>query len=147
MLVVYARTNGEQSAKEIYESGIWDFATYPGGTIPFYAGKPGHGIQAYLLDPGTYIPVRCSFDAPEFEHCVPGVWKYNGRLAGNVSFTVKAGEVLNAGRFHVVSERTNYYNIEVINNHENVQEYIQSNWPSLVDDLKYSPYEVRLLRD
>ena len=147
MLVVYARENAGLSKDELYEAGNWEFATYPGGTIPFYAGETSYGVQAFAITPGTYLPVRCVFDRPENEHCRPGEWLHDGRLAGDVSFTIKAGEVLNVGKLHVVSERKNFYSIEIKNNHEQVEKYVKTNWPSLSGDLRYSPLTVKLLRD
>lgn len=143
MLMGFAKMQSGRTQEELYNSNVWEFTTYPGAIIPWYAGEDPHGMHAYQLEPGMYAAVRCVYAAPEADYCPAGYWTLGGRRVGMAFFEVSAGEVINVGQLRVVRTITyngSSYSVSVVNNHSKAKEYVESNWPSLSDKLQYRPF-------
>lgn len=143
MLVGFLRVIPGKTQLELYENPYWDFATYPGAIIPGYAGKPFHGMHAYLLEPGTYAVIRCSYLLPEYDYCRDGVWLRDDKPAGMAFFEVGEGQVINTGKL-LVSMTTSLsqgrvYRVSLLNNHEAATKYVSEQWPELLSRLEYRP--------
>ena len=145
MMVGFALLTPGTTQKSLYESKNWEFATYPGAAIPFYAGEQPYGLHAYFLEPGTYAAVRCVYGAPELDYCPAGYWTNNNSPVGVVYFKVEVGEVINTGKMQVIRNvvpfKDSTYEVSIINNNEEASKYLEKNLPSLAKKLQYRPYQ------
>ena len=116
---------------------VVEFANYEGAIIPTYAPKDPYGIHAFSLDPGKYFIMRCIFGMPEKEWCIPGVSTFKGEVVGLPFFEVKSGEVVNVGNLNISGDRE----YQVIDNTDEVIEYIEANHKKLNESVKYKPIQ------
>ena len=145
MIVGLALLTPGATQKSLYESKNWEFATYPGAAIPFYAGEQPYGLHAYLLEPGSYAAVRCVYGAPELDYCPAGYWTNNNSPVGVAYFKVEAGEVINTGKLQVIRNvapfKDSTYEVSIINNNVEASTYLEKSLPSLAKKLQYRPFQ------
>jgi len=135
VLFLTKRISGSLNYNAVTAVDTVEFANYEGAVIPTYSSKPPYGIHAYYLEPGDYVIMRCVYGRPEIEWCIPGVSKNNGQPVGLATFTAKAGEVINVGNFNISRNR----DVKIINNNDQVLEYIKSEHPNLINKIEYQP--------
>jgi hypothetical protein len=135
VLFLTKRIVGPLNYKKLTDVDTVEFANYEGAVIPTYSSKPPYGIHAFYLEPGDYVVMRCVYGRPEIEWCIPGVSKANEQPVGLATFRVNAGDVINVGNFNINGRR----DVKVINNHEQVLEYMKSEHPNLLNKIEYKP--------